>query len=84
MSEEGLKYFNKLLKRVGKTEYKSYDIYDIERDCPELVATVEKLKERSFGQHASLKVVEIPDDISWVLEERDGAEWIAEEHETWE
>lgn len=30
-----------------------------------------------------LKVVSIPADVEWQIEEYDGAEWIAEKHRTW-
>ena len=56
---------------------------DIARDDPDLVAVVEKLGEEAFGNYASLKVVEIPDDVKWFIDEYDGAEHIAEEHRTW-
>jgi hypothetical protein len=35
------------------------------------------------GDFAELKVVEIPDDVQWQIEEYDGKEWIAEKHRTW-
>jgi len=30
-----------------------------------------------------LKIVEIPDDVDWEINEDDGSEWIAEKHRTW-
>lgn len=56
---------------------------DIPRDDAFLVQTVLELGEKSFGRHAELKVVEVPGDIEWVIEEYDGNEWIAEVHRTW-
>lgn len=55
----------------------------IERDCPILVAIVEEMGPRAWGQHAQLKVVEIPADVFWELADYDGQEWIAEQHRTW-
>ncbi len=55
----------------------------IERNEPLLVQCVEELKERANGTFAKLKVVDVPDDIKWQIEEYDGMEWIAESHETW-
>jgi len=48
-----------------------------------LVAIVEALKERADGKYAKLKIVEIPDDVNWYIEEYDGNEWVAERHRTW-
>jgi hypothetical protein len=54
------------------------------RDDPMLVRVVRELGERANGDHAQLKIVTIPDDVDWILEEYDGIEWIAERHRTWE
>jgi len=53
------------------------------RACPVLIEVVERLKKEANGQHAELKIVEIPDDVEWEIEEYDGIEWIAESHQTW-
>lgn len=58
---------------------------EIERNDPTLVWVVEVMGSKSAsGNYASLKVVEIPDDVDWELMEYDGREWIAEKHRTWE
>jgi hypothetical protein len=41
------------------------------------------LGEKANGSCASLKVVEIPDGVEWVVEEYYGTEWVAEKHRTW-
>ena len=56
---------------------------DIARDDPYLVQVVEELGERANGRHAQLKVVEIPADVDWEIDEYDGDEWVAEKHRTW-
>jgi hypothetical protein len=56
---------------------------DIERNDPALVKVVEKLGDKANGEYAELKVVEIPDDIEYIIEDYDGKEWIAEKHQTW-
>ena len=56
---------------------------EVEREDPLLVQTVETLKEKSFGQCALLKVVEIPEDVKYFIQEYDGFEHIAEVHRTW-
>ena len=59
-----------------------YNDYD-KRNDHKLVACVEKLGEAAGGRTANLKVVEIPDDVEWTIEEYDGSEWVAEKHRTW-
>jgi len=57
---------------------------DLARDDPDLVAVVEELDNKANGRHAELKIVEIPDDVNWYIEEYDGREWVADRHRTWE
>jgi len=77
LSKEALALFN---ERTGTVI--TYDI-EIKRNDPILVEIVEQLGESANGRFAELKVVEIPDDVVWGIEEYDGAEWIAEKHRTW-
>lgn len=49
---------------------------------PLLVQVVEELGDRAGGPCACLKVVEIPADVKWTIEEYDGLEWVAEAHRT--
>lgn len=53
------------------------------RNHPLLIRVVEELGEKANGRHAALKVVEIPDDVQWEIDEYDGNEHIAETHQTW-
>lgn len=56
---------------------------DIARDDPVLVQLVEENAKKYAGRHATLKVVEIPDDVDWEIAEYDGYEHVAEVHRTW-
>lgn len=97
-SDEGIKYVRvaptedamflyAVTKDLGEetkelSDYFSID--DIKRDDPDLVAIVEEHGHSVVGAaYATLKVVEIPDDVEWQIEEYDGNEWIAEVHRTW-
>lgn len=72
-----------LNERKGKT-LGEYDYWEIARDDSDLVAIVEELGSRTAsGRYSSLKVVEIPDDVNWIVMDYDGLEWIAESHRTW-
>lgn len=54
-----------------------------DRANPLLVKLVEEWGERCFGRCAKLKVVEVPDDVEWEVEDYDGVEWVAEKHRVW-
>lgn len=53
------------------------------RAAPELVQVVEELGEKASGSFANLVVVDVPDDVDWVIEEYDGYETIEEVHRSW-
>lgn len=53
------------------------------RDDPALVQVVELLGPNASLCPGDLKVVEVPVDVQWIIQECDGAEWIAETHRTW-
>ena len=57
---------------------------NISRDNPKLVECIEKLGEKANGSGARLRVIEIPEDVNWEIEEYDGIEWVSEKHRTWE
>lgn len=71
----------------GVSHYTEGDRYwsgrDVDRDDPILIKVIEKLGEGANGSFAALKIVEIPDDVDWQIEEYDGREWVAEKHRTW-
>ena len=56
---------------------------DLERNDPLLIQVVEELRKGADGEHSELKIVEIPDDVEWQIDEYDGLEWVAEVHRTW-
>lgn len=67
-----------------KDEDNFWSVYEIERDDPDLVFVVEQLGEAANTRFSSLKVVSIPDDVEWYIEEYDGNEHVAEKHRTWD
>lgn len=79
LSESALEEYK---KRKGITDENFYH-WDIPRDCPHLVAMVEEGGNNINGDYADLKVVEIPEDVDWYIEEHDGMEHVAERHRTW-
>ena len=60
-----------------------YDIHVTSRTESALIRTVEELGEESWGRNSQLKIVEIPDDVLWEIEEYDGIERVVEAHRIW-
>jgi hypothetical protein len=87
--EGNLQEFDVFTKNVGKlvtynqlAEYSSPN-RDIPRDDPDLVRVVEELGEKANGRCANLAVVDVPDDVSWYIDEYDGSESVEERHRSW-
>lgn len=53
------------------------------RTDPRLIQVVKELGEDANGDCAKLKIVEVPDDIHWHIEEYDGNESVHEDHQFW-
>jgi hypothetical protein len=54
------------------------------RSNPLVIRVVEELGIEANDEHSKLKIVEIPDNVEYVICEDDtGEEWIAEKHRTW-
>jgi hypothetical protein len=81
VSEEGARRIAELKGLPHVPERYGASGYD--RNDPALVQAVEELGPAANGAHAKLAVVEIPDDVSWEIDEYDGAEHVAETHRTW-
>lgn len=83
--EEYLEINRKCIDKGDYTEANALYLssYDIERNDPVLVQVVEEMEEDAWGTCAQLKVIEIPDDVQWTVQEYDGSEWVAETHRTW-
>jgi hypothetical protein len=55
----------------------------IPRDDPDLVKVVEQLGNDANGEFSELRVVDVPDGISWYIHDYDGMERVDEEHASW-
>lgn len=58
--------------------------FDISRDDPRLIECIEKLGNKINTSFSNIKIIEIPEDVDWEIEEYDGIEWVSEKHRTWE
>lgn len=72
-------------KWIGEEENDQFIPYDFPRNDPSLIKVIEELGvESASGTSCTLKLVEIPDDIDFIIcSDDDGREWIAEKHRTW-
>jgi hypothetical protein len=69
-------------RRANVADHYFFD-YDIARDDPNLIDIVEEWGQAACSRYSDLRIVEIPDDVEWQIEEYDGMEWVAEKHRTW-
>lgn len=71
------------LERYKKYTGQDLSQHDIARDDPVLVKIVKELGPEADGAYSTLKVVEVPGDVDWEIDEYDGDEWVAEKHRRW-
>jgi hypothetical protein len=81
LSEAAMSLYREFCLEVGGTP-EDYDD-EIARDNPQLVRVVVALGNSASGKYANLKIVEVPDGVTWTIHEYDGSEWVAEAHRTW-
>lgn len=79
LSEEATAMFAEL-KNISPSQVY---LFDVDRSDADLVRVVEQLGKKANGDHAKLKVVEIPADVKWDIAEYDGLEHVEEVHRTW-
>lgn len=78
--EWALEFYN------DKNVYEEWNWYYLPGDYrtdPTLIELIESNSKKYSGQCSELKVVEIPDDIEYTIENYDGIEHIAEKHNIW-
>ena len=74
---------SKYKELAGITDRNFYS-RSIARDDEHLIAVVELMGSAAWDTYAELKIVEIPDDVNWYVEEYDGKEHVAELHRVWD
>jgi hypothetical protein len=64
--------------------YLSHRDFTNNRASEDLIAVIEEMGvAEASGKYAELKIVEVPDDVKWHIDEYDGIEHVAENHRTW-
>lgn len=63
---------------INNEDYKKYNLYldDKHRQDPILIEVVEELGDKASGRFGELKVIEIPDNCYYIIDEYDGVETI--------
>lgn len=56
---------------------------EISRDDRMLVQVVEELRAEANGHCAALKIIEVPPDVPWLIENAHGVERVSEVHRAW-
>lgn len=83
LSDKGMETYQEFCRADGKQPKEYY--WEIVRNDPALVRTVETLGKEVNDSVSRLKVVEIPDGINWFVQEgAGGVEWVAEIHRVWD
>ena len=81
--------FHKLHKEARETGIHTksnemyFNQYDIKRDDPILIQVVEEFGEEVNDGYSELKIVEIPSDLDYEIQNYDGLESIHERHSVW-
>ena len=71
-------------KTIGNIPDENYWYYrDLERTDEDLISVIEELGNEASGEYGSVKVIEIPDDVDWEIDDYDGIEAIHEKHRVW-
>ena len=73
-----------LYLKLSGTPIQAFDTRYLQRDDPVLIQVIEELGPDASGRYAELKIVEIPAEVNWIIEEYDGKEWVAEKHRIWD
>jgi len=70
---------------IPDEEWDRYCFYSnsINRTDKDLIKVVKELGDKANTIVSDLKIIEIPDDIEYEIEEYDGFEWVSEKHMTW-
>lgn len=77
ISEKAKKRYEELTKTTFK------HTWDLNRDDPILIQVIEELGEEANDELSKLKIVEIPENVEYYIDDYDGIETIHEKHEEW-
>lgn len=76
-------FSNEARQELEKLGLDDEQLYDVERNDPRLVEVVERLKEGASDELFAVRIIEIPDDVRFMVCSDRGFEWIEEIHRRW-
>lgn len=83
ISKAAIDYIKKKIKSIKtKSEINAYS-FDNDRSHPILIEAVQELGHQANGIYTTLKIVEIPNDVSWKIMADSSGEYVAEAHRIW-
>lgn len=70
---------------ISNDDYEKYNLYLTEdhREDPVLIEVVEELGDKANSAYSNLKIVEIPDDLDYVIDNYDGIETLHQKVKEW-
>jgi len=71
--------------QITNEDYEKYNLYldEDHREDPILIEVIEELGEKANGRCGKLKIVEIPDDLDYVIDKYDGIETLHQRVQEW-
>ena len=70
-------------KNNARYDKVSFNTNDLRRDDPILIKVIEELGTKANTKYSELKIISIPNNVKWEIEEYDGQEWVSEKHKIW-
>ena len=77
------KDFGEIVAYTGNINEFRFSVYDLDREDKDLIRVIKELGTKADGTFSKLKIIEIPEDIEYTIEEYDGLESIEERHRSW-
>lgn len=56
---------------------------EINRTDKQLITVIKKIKEKANAPRSELKIIKIPDNVEWEIDNYDGLETVHEKHNSW-
>lgn len=75
------RYLGEKINELPEEDYFYYG--NLDRTDNDLIQVIEEFGDEASGKCGNIKIVDIPDDIQWEIDDYDGIETIHEVHRSW-